>query len=190
MSRPVLLIILAFGLPTAPFPAGAQQPAESPRIGILIPGLLAEYSRNLDGFRRGLRDLGYVQGQNIRLELRSAQAKSEKLPELAAELVRLKMDVIVASGTPAAVAAKHATTTTPVVMAVAGDPVGTGLVASLARPGGNITGLSLMAPELAGKRLQLLKEVVPGASRVAVLWNEANPYAVLVWRETRPRPEL
>ncbi len=155
-----------------------------PRVGILIPGLLATTSRNLDGFRRGLRDLGYVEGQNIHLELRSAEATSAKLPDLAAELVRLKMDVIVTSGTPAALAAKRATTAIPIVMAVAGDPVGTQLVASLARPGANITGLSLMAPELGGKRLQLLKEVVPGVSRVAVLWNAANPYAVLVWRET------
>lgn len=110
-----------------------------------------------------------MEGQTIRLDLRSAEAKSEKLPELAAELVRLKVDVIVTSGTPAALAAKRATTAIPIVMAVAGDPVETQLVASLARPGANITGLSLMGSELGGKRLQLLKEVVPGVSRVTVI---------------------
>jgi putative tryptophan/tyrosine transport system substrate-binding protein len=178
------VLMVAFGILLSLRPSEAQQAADVPRVGVLIPGLLAATSRNLDGFRRGLRDLGYVEGQNIRLELRSAEARSEKLPGLAAELVRLKMDVIVTSGTPAALAAKRATTAIPIVMAVAGDPVGTGLVASLARPGGNITGLSLMAPELGGKRLQLLKEVVPGVSRVAVLWNAGNPYAVLVWTET------
>ena len=135
-------------------------------------------------FRQRLRELGYVDGQNIAFEVRSAEGRAERLPDLAADLVRLKVDVIVAGGTPAPLAAKRATTAIPIVMASAGDPVGSGLVASLARPGGNVTGLSLLVPELGGKRLQLLKEVVPGVSRVAVLWNAANPYPVLVWRQT------
>jgi putative ABC transport system substrate-binding protein len=120
-------------------------------------------------FRQGLRELGYVEGRNLTIEYRWAAGKEERLPELAAELVRLKVDIIVASATPTIVAAKRATSTIPIVMAAVGDPVGSGLVASLARPGGNVTGLTLMSTELAGKRLQLVRELLPKATRVAVL---------------------
>ena len=141
------------------------------------------YARLIEAFRQGLRDLGYVEGRNIVIEYRYADEKYERLPALAAELVRLKVDVIVSHGTPGPLAAKQATSAIPIVMTSAGDPVASGLVSSLARPGGNVTGLSLMVPELGGKRVQLLKEILPGLSRVAVLWNAANPYASLVVRE-------
>jgi len=124
-----------------------------------------------------------VEGQNIVIERRYSEGRNERLPDLAADLVRLKVDVIVAAGTPPPYAAKRATTTIPIVMTNASDPVGSGLVASLARPGGNITGLSLLSPELAGKQLELLKETVPKVSRVAVLWNPANPVHTLILRQ-------
>jgi putative tryptophan/tyrosine transport system substrate-binding protein len=123
----------------------------------------------IEGLLQGLREHGYVEGQNIVIEYRWAEGRAERLPDLAAELVSLNVDVIVAGGTPGPLAAKHATGTIPIVMTAAGDPVGSGLVASLARPGGNVTGLSARSPDLSGKRLQLLKEVVPGVARVAVL---------------------
>jgi putative ABC transport system substrate-binding protein len=131
-----------------------------------------------------LRQLGYVEGNNLTLVHRYAENRLDRLPGLAAELVSLKVDVIMAAGTLAPLAAKRATSTIPIVMMAAGDPVGSGLVTSLARPGGNVTGMSLMAPDLGGKRLELVKEVLPGVSRVAVLWNAANPYSALVFKET------
>jgi len=132
-----------------------------------------------EAFRQQLRELGYVEGQNIVIEYRAAEGRAERLPDFAAELVRLKVDVIVAGGTLAPLAAKHATGTIPIVLAAAGDPVGTGLVASLAKPGGNVTGLSNLSRDLTAKRLQVLKEIVPGLSRVAVLWNAANIVSAL-----------
>jgi putative ABC transport system substrate-binding protein len=132
-----------------------------------------------------LRELGWIEGKNISFERRFAENQLDRLPILAAELVRLDVDVVVTLGTLAPLAAKQATTTTPIVMIAAGDPVGSGLAANLARPGGNVTGTSLMAPDLAGKRLELLKEIIPGISHVAVLWNAANPYSALVLRETQ-----
>ncbi len=129
----------------------------------------------MEAFRQGLRDLGSVEGKNIAIEVRSAEGKYERLPELAAELVRLKVDVIFASTTPAALAAKQATTTIPIVIGFVADPIGSGLVASLARPGGNITGWTHLGLELRGKYLDLLKEAVPGATRIGVLFNPANP---------------
>jgi putative ABC transport system substrate-binding protein len=129
-----------------------------------------------------MRALGYVEGQNLVLEYRGAEGQHERFPDFAAELVRLKVDVIVTQGTPAALAAKHATTTIPIVMVGVGDPVGSGLVASLARPGGNITGLSVLAPELVGKQLEFLKDVLPTVSRVAILWNPANASHALMVR--------
>ena len=137
-------------------------------------------------FRLGLRDLGWVEGKNISIEYRYAEGRSDRLPELAADLVRLKVDVIVASVTSDALAAQKATRAIPIVIAAPSDPVATGLVESLARPGGNITGLSQMAPELAGKRLELLKEIVPKLSRVAVLWNPQGVGATLNWKEIQP----
>jgi putative ABC transport system substrate-binding protein len=144
-----------------------------PRVGYLQPVAPQNGSSPfLEDFRQGLRELGYVEGKNLQLEIRWGQGKLETLPALAAELVRLNVDVIVAVSSPAVVAASKATRSIPIVMPVSSDPVGDGLVASLARPGGNITGLSMMGPELGGKRLQLLKEVFPNLSRpVAVLWN-------------------
>ena len=160
----------------APLAAEAQQPGKLHRIGFLSPASPSDLrsQRFLEAFRNGLGELGYVEGQNIGIESRWAAGKYERLPGLAAELVRLKMDVIVTAAVPAIRAAKEATDTIPIIMAVVVDPVATGLVASLARPGGNITGLSIMTPELVGKQLEMLKEVVPKASRVAVLWNPAN----------------
>jgi len=130
-----------------------------------------------------MRALGYVEGQNLVLEYRAAAGHYERFPDLAAELVRLKVDVLMMGSTPAALAAKHATTTIPIVMVAMGDPVGSGLVASLARPGGNITGSSGLQPEVVGKQLEFLKAVLPTVSRVAVLWNPANPVAALMVRE-------
>ena len=175
----VIGLVLALAL--APLVAEAQPAEKLARIGYLSLGTAADTPRAL---LQGLRELGYVEGQNLVIEYRYAEGKAERLPDLAAELVSLKVDVIVAGGTPPPLAAKRATTTIPIVMTSAGDPVGSGLVASLAKPGGNVTGLSTFTRDLAAKRLQLLKEVVPLVSRVAVLWNAANPYAVLNMRET------
>ena len=168
-SRRVFLATMSSGL-LAPFAAQAQQAAKIARIGYLSPNLAAS-PHNHEAFRRGLRDLGYVEGRNVVIEYRDAEAKLERLPALAAELVALKVDVIVAPNTPAALSAKRATKTIPIVFAVAGDPVGSGLVTSLARPGGNVTGLSNLALDLVGKCLELLTQAVPGVSRIAVLWH-------------------
>jgi putative ABC transport system substrate-binding protein len=161
----------------APLVGEAQQAAKTFRIGVLSPTSSADsrVPRLLEAFRHGLRELGYVEGQNIVIESRWAEGNYDRLPGLAAELVSLKMDVIVAAAVPAIRAAKEATWTIPIIMATVVDPVATGLVASLAPPGGNITGLSTMAPAVVGKQLEMLKQVVPDASRVAVLWNPANP---------------
>jgi putative tryptophan/tyrosine transport system substrate-binding protein len=161
---------LAGGLLTAPFAAGAQQAGKVARIGYLSTNLAAN-PHLTEAFLQGLRDLGYVEGRNIVIEYRSAEGKPERLPALAAELVALKVDVIVtAAGNRLTLAAKQATRTLPIVFAGASDPVGSGLVTSLARPGGNVTGASMLSPELVGKRLELLTQAVPGVSRVAVLW--------------------
>jgi putative tryptophan/tyrosine transport system substrate-binding protein len=157
-----------------PFPARAQQPARILRIGILSGSSASSQSARVEAFRRRLRELGYVEGKNIVIEYRYAEGKPERLPDLAAELVRLKVDVIVAVGSPTILAAKKASPTIPIVFATAADPVGDGLVSSLARPGGNITGLSQMAPDLDGKRLELLKEVFPKVARVAFLWESGG----------------
>jgi putative tryptophan/tyrosine transport system substrate-binding protein len=133
----------------------------------------------------GLREHGYREGQNLVFERRFSDGHAERFPELAAELVRLRVDCIIVPTTPAALAAKHATQTIPIVIPTARDSVGAGLVANLARPGGNFTGLSLISPDLVGKRLELLKDVVPGLSRVAVLWNAANPANAVAWQETQ-----
>ncbi|HEV2056393.1 MAG TPA: ABC transporter substrate-binding protein [Methylomirabilota bacterium] len=165
--RAFLAVATAGGLIAMPAVARAQQAGKANRIGYLSlsPGLgyLGE------AFRQGLRELGYVEGRNLIIEYRWAAGKVERLPELAAELVRLKVEVIVTSATPPTEAAKRATSTIPIVMASVADPVGSGLVAGLARPGGNVTGLTLMSTELAGKRLQMVRELLPKATRVAVL---------------------
>jgi putative ABC transport system substrate-binding protein len=152
-------------------PAQAQQPARIPQIGILIAASTSFYSARVEALRQRLRELGYVEGKNIVIEYRYAEGKLERLPDLAAELVRLKVNVIVTAPTQAALAAKKASATIPIVFAdIASDPAGIGLVSSLARPGGNITGLNVMAPDLDGKRLELLKEAFPKVARVAFLW--------------------
>ena len=177
----VLIVLLAAAVLVVPLAGDAQQPASLPRIGFLAPGSLSDprFPRFLQAFRQGLRELGYAEGQNIAIEFRWAEGKYDRLPGLAVELVRLKVNVIVAGGSPAVLAAKHATETIPIVMVGTADPVATGFVASLARPGGNITGLSLITPELVGKQLELLKEVLPKVSRVALLGNPANPHYAL-----------
>jgi len=170
------IVTLILSMLAAPLAADAQPAGKIPRIGVLRAGVPpGEPGRGADRFRHGLRDLGYVEGQTIALEVRWAENQPERWPDLATDLVRLPVDIIVAGDTAAALAAKHATTTIPIVMAVSFDPVRDGLVASLARPGGNITGLSIMVPELAGKRLQLLKEAVPTIARVAILVNPTLP---------------
>jgi putative tryptophan/tyrosine transport system substrate-binding protein len=166
-----LVISLAFVLCVASLVADAQPSAKVARIGYLAQIARAPL---VEAFRQGLRELGYREGQNLAIEFRDAEGKPERLPALAAELVQLHVDVIVTHPTNAARAAKHATTLIPIVMAGADDPVRTGLVASLARPGGNITGVSSFGPDLSGKRLELLKEAVPTLSRIAVLWNAAD----------------
>ncbi len=163
------LVVLACGLLAAPPAAKAQQPAKIPRVGLLRPGSTPD--PYVDAFRQGLRDLGYIEGQTIAIEYRWAEGSPARLPSLAAELVQLKVDVIVTQGELATRAVKEATSTIPIVMAFSGDPVQAGLVASLGRPGGNVTGQSSLVPELTAKRLQLLKEVVPKVSRVAILFN-------------------
>jgi putative tryptophan/tyrosine transport system substrate-binding protein len=145
----------------------AQQPAKVPRVGMLVSG----GQQRVDAFQQGLRELGYIEGKSIIIERRDPEARAEKYPELATELVRLKMDVIVTGGQTGARAAAKATKTIPIVIAAGGDPVRSGLVASLARPGGNVTGNTTLSPELSTKGLELIKEVLPKASRVAILWN-------------------
>jgi putative ABC transport system substrate-binding protein len=178
-SAIVAIITLILSLLAVPRAATAQPAGKVWRIGYLTAG-----SRGLnEAFRQGLRDLGYSEGQNLLIEYRPAGTQLDRLPDLAAELVRLPVDVIVTGGDNATRAAQHATHTIPIVLAAGSDPVGLGLVASLARPGGNLTGLSIMSLELEGKRLELLKEAVPTASRVGVLFNPATSEAVHRWRE-------
>jgi putative tryptophan/tyrosine transport system substrate-binding protein len=162
----------------------AQQRAKIPRIGFLTAGSLSAISVRVEAFRQGLRQLGYVEGKNIVIEWRSIEGKADRLPGLAAELVRLKVDVIVTAGPQATYTAKQATATIPIVMTFDSDPVGSGSIASLARPGGNITGLSTLAPEISGKQLELLKEIVPRLSRVAVLGSSTTPGNAQSLKET------
>jgi putative tryptophan/tyrosine transport system substrate-binding protein len=165
--------------------AEAQQAGKVPRIGFLAAPPLSAMTARVEAFRRGLRELGYIEGKNIVIEWRSAEGKSERIPVLASELVRLKLDVIVCAGPSATRPAKEATVTIPIVMGFDNDPVGNGFVASLAQPGGNITGLSTIAPEISGKRLELLKEIVSKLSRVAVLGASTEPDYIQVVRETK-----
>jgi putative ABC transport system substrate-binding protein len=177
-------ITLIGGVAAWPLAVRAQQVGKIYTIGWLNPApfaLHAIYAALYDG----LRELGWIEGKNFAFERRSAEDHPEQLSDLAAELVRLHVDIIVANGTLAPLAAKRATSTIPIVMTAAGDPLGSGLVASLARPGGNVTGMSMMAPDLGGKRLELLKELLPRVARVAVLWDAANPYAAIVFKETQ-----
>jgi putative ABC transport system substrate-binding protein len=177
LQRRRVIAVVAGGLLAAPFAAEPQ--TANPRIGYLAPSLSPEASRLIGAFRQGLRDLGYVEGKNVALELRSADGSPERFAALAAELVALKVDVIVAGATLAVLPAKQATATIPIVFPVHTDPVGAWLVASLARPGRNITGLSFSSEQLTGKRIELLKETIPGLSRISVLWKSPNAAAVV-----------
>src|SRR2546425_5277991 len=183
MKATAFLVLLAFGLLVAPLPATAQPPGKVYRIGYL--GTDPPPAHLWEALLDGLRERGYSEGRNLVFERRFSEGKAERFPELAAELVRLRVDCIIVPTTPAAIAAKNATQTIPIIILTAIDPVGAGLVASLARPGGNLTGLSVLAPELSGKWLELLQEVVPGMTRVAVFWNAANPANTPVWQETQ-----
>lgn len=175
-SAAKLVAALTLALFAAPFTADAQEAAKVHRIGYLGATTASGFhARAVDAFRQGLRDLGYVEGKNLVIEYRWAEGRYERLPDLAAELVRMKVDLIVTHGTPGSLAAKQATTTIPIVMTLSGDAVATGLVASIARPGGNITGSNFFFPELNAKRLELLTELLPAARRLAALANSDNP---------------
>jgi putative tryptophan/tyrosine transport system substrate-binding protein len=182
MSKNVFCLALCIMLFALTNSASAQQVKKVSRVGVLT---LVSVAFQREAFLRGLSELGYVEGKNITIEYRSAEGKYDRLPDVAADLVRLKVDVIVTQGTPAAVAAKNATTTIPIVMTGGSDPVATGLVTSLARPGGNITGITIMNEETAGRRLELLKETAAKVFRVAVLWNSTNPGTAVVFKQTQ-----
>jgi putative tryptophan/tyrosine transport system substrate-binding protein len=176
MTKEIISVVLSATLMALSVSVGAQQaPKNIHRIGVLIGSSLSANAARIEAFRQGLRGLGYVEGKNILIEFRSAEGKFDRLPDLAAELVSLKLDVIVTTGPIVNRPTKEATTTIPIVMGFDNDPVGNGFVASLARPGGNMTGLSNLAPEISGKQLELLKEVVPKLSRVAVFGNSKEP---------------
>jgi putative ABC transport system substrate-binding protein len=179
----IVALIIAFAMCGAV--ATAQQATKVPRIGYLSPTSPSASPTRIEAFRQGLRELGYIEGKNILIEYRYAEGKFDRLPALAAELVSFKVDLIVTTGPTVTRAAKSATTTVPIVMATDSDPVGNGFVASLARPGRNITGLSALAPELSGKQLELLKEIVPKLSRVAVFGTSTNPGNAQMLREVK-----
>jgi putative tryptophan/tyrosine transport system substrate-binding protein len=183
MDRRTFIGSVACGVVATPLAGRAQQAGKVYRIGILEAIPAAQNAGNLDALRKGLRNLGYVEGRNLIIDYRSADGRAERFPDLASGLVRLKVDLIVARGTPAARAAKQATETIPVVMATMGDP--RAIVASFARPGGNITGVTTFSTELTAKRIELLKELVPSLSRVALLHNMANPAAPPEWEEIK-----
>jgi len=187
MNDKALTLIAAFTLSVLLTPPAteAQQRAHLPRVGYLGTSSASLEPELVKAFREGLRDLGYVEGQNILIEYRWAEGNYQRFPDLVADLVNLKMDLILTAGTPGALAAKRATQTIPIVMAVTGDAVGTGLVSSLARPGGNLTGLTTMVPDLEGKRLEILREVVPKLTTLVVLLNTANPLTAIQWKETK-----
>jgi len=177
------LITLLGGVAAWPLAARAQQPGRVWRIGVLETVSQALNTTNMDAFQQGLRALGYVEGQNYALEYRSSDGDDDRFLDLATELVRLNVDLIVTRGTPAALAAKKATNTVPVVMAASGDPLSYGLIASLARPGGNITGLSALTSETFSKRIELLKEFVPTVAQISALLNMSNPGLARQWSE-------
>jgi ABC-type uncharacterized transport system substrate-binding protein len=184
MKRKITILTFCAMLFALCLPAAAQQPTKVPRIGFLGATYPSTNAARIEAFRQGLRELGYVEGKNIVIEYRWAEGKTERLPDLAAELVRLKVDIIVTAGPAVTRPVKEATSTIPIVMSFDNDPVGSGFVASLARPGGNITGLSALFPELSGKRLELLKEVVPMISRMAFFGTSTQPGTAQALRET------
>jgi len=184
-----VVVTLTLSLLAAPLAAQAQPVTKIPRVGVLWPGSPPTGAApSFEAFRHELHERGYVEGQNIALVWRSAEGSAERLPDLVAELMRVPVDIIVALGAPAAQAAKHTTSTLPIVM-LAGDAVASGLVASLAQPGGNLTGVSLMSPDHVRQRLALLKDVLPGLARVAVLWNPTNPAKGPEWQEMQVAAE-
>jgi len=176
-------LVLLLSSIAVPLAVDGQQPEKLYRIGMLERTSAGINAANVEGFRQGLRELGHLEGKGFVLEYRSADGRDERFPALADELVRLKVDLIITRGTPAALAAKRATATIPVVITGVGDPVGQGIVASLARPGANITGLSAAVTEIFPKRVQLLRELVPRAARIAALFNMSNPALPLQWKE-------
>jgi putative ABC transport system substrate-binding protein len=184
MRRRDFFVLVGIATAARVLDANALESGKLYKIGILTAGGPGPLTPLRDMLREDLRELGLIEGKNLAFEGRYAENDLDRLPALAAELVSLEVDLIIAVGTLAPLAAKRATVTIPIVMAAAGDPVGSGLIASLARPGGNVTGTSLMAPDLGGKRLELVKELLPEISRVAVLWNAANPYSALVFKAT------
>jgi putative ABC transport system substrate-binding protein len=190
LNRREVITLLGGAAVAWPLVARAQQPAKVPRIGFLGNSTAALEANLVGPFREGLRDLGYVEGRNILIEYRWAEGQYERFPALITELIAQNVDVIVTAGTPASLAVKKATTSIPLVMVAVGEPVATGLVASLARPGGNITGLTSMSSEMEGKRLELLREVVPKISHVAVLWNAASPIQAIEEREVRAAAQV
>ena len=183
MDRRAFLCGLSLGPLVMPLLAEGQPAGKMPRIGFLTAASLSASRPLWNVFKERLRELGYFEGQNITFEARGADGRNERLPGLATELVNLKLDVIVTSGTPAATAAKHATSTIPIITAIVADPVGAGLIIGLARPGGNVTGIVNLDDELSGKRLELLREIVPGLSRVAIVLNAGNPAHKIALRE-------
>ena len=185
MKRREFITLLGGAAAAWPLPARAQQAAKLPTIGFLGPNTSSLDSRRVGAFVQRLRELGWIDARNVAIEYRWAEGRTERLAEFVAEFVRLKVDVIVTSGTPPVVAAKQATSVIPIVFAAVGDPVGTGLVTSLARPGGNVTGLSIQATDLAGKRLELVREVVPGLRRLAIIANARASPAVLEMAEVQ-----
>ena len=184
------ILALTLGLIVSPLATEAQETGRIYRIGFLGNSTAALEANLVGPFREGLRGLGYIESTNTQVEYRWAEGKYERFPALIAELIALKVDVIVTAGTPAAVAVKKATTSIPLVMVAVGDPVGTRLVASLSRPGGNATGLSSIAPDMEGKRLQLLREVLPNVSHIAVLWNPANLFHVGSSKQARDAAQV
>jgi len=185
VKRRTFISGIALGLLGSPIAVGAQPAGKVSRVGFLGNSTAALEANLVGPFREGLHDLGDVEGRNILIEYRWAEGKYERLPALVAELAALKVDVIVTAGTPAALAVEKTAPSIPLVMVAVGDPVGVGLVVDLGRPGGNATGLSSIAPELEGKRLELLREVVPKLSHIAVLWNPDNPFHTGSLKETR-----
>jgi putative tryptophan/tyrosine transport system substrate-binding protein len=183
MRRRAFITLIGGAAAAWPLAARARQPAKLPTIGYLGATAPSAESQRVAAFVRGLRELGWIDGRNVAVEYRYAEGRNERFVETAAELVRLKVDVIVTSGTLPVVALKQATSVIPIVFAVAGDPLGSKLIASLARPGGNVTGLSLQKTDLANKRLELLREVVPSFRRLAIMANVGNPPSVLEMRE-------
>jgi putative ABC transport system substrate-binding protein len=183
VSRRKFILLLAGTALSWPIAAAGQTPRKTPRVGYIIGSTLEAGEHIFEAFRQGLREQGYIEGETIQLEVRWAEGRSERIPALVAELVDLNVDVLVVANSPAALAAKNATQTIPIVM-FAGDPVGLGLVGSLARPGGNVTGLSYFNAEITGKRLELMKELVPGLTRVAVLRNPTIASHAVFWQET------